>query len=329
MKKILFGTIAFAIVCMGYCNGKKEKENKMSVNTYYSLDSLFSVNIPSIWPLQETPLNNYLCFHSEDNHVLISIERTSLMNVCDFHDWVQARMKLHDKSKYSIHLLEKNDTAVHYKISLGLFYAHNIYLRKQVGLHNYLLDFSYNSLSPDKKIIKGIYSSLKEHPLANFSTNITEDDGYTFYSEYGFAIDKSYILEQNQEYIQMYKQIHTKHLGDSRLLAALICVQNLESRDSRDINIINVNVNEALSEECIDNYANTLKINKIQGKKVRWHGNTAIEYDFTQYMGDGIDVPTKAIYCYHDSKLYLVQIASLSNIDSKFRKLKESFIFNK
>ncbi len=326
MKKFFIGITSFILLStMGACY----QENGQQVNMYYSLDSLFSINIPSDYSLSAQPLSNYLCFNNEDNHFILTIEKTFLMPTEDFHEWTEDQMQPHNNSKFAIHIMEKKDSIVHYKASSGLFYAHNIYLKKRIGVHDYLLTFSYNMLSPNNRIIRNIYSSLKEYNINSFSTNTTIDNSYTYYHELGFAIKNTYKLIQNQEFIHMYNKLQTDQYKASPLLAAYICTQNIDSNNPEDITIINVNINKALSSNTINEYASSLKHNKINYRQIKWQGNSALEYDFNQQIGDGINIPTKAIYCYHNEKLYLIQLASLSNIDSKYKKLKQSFIFIK
>lgn len=326
MKKNSIGIISLIFLStLGACH----QEGWQQVNMYYSLDSLFSVDIPSNYSLSVPRLPNYLCFNSEDNHFILTIEKNTLIQTDDFHEWVKKQMEPHNSSKFTIHIMEKKDSIVHYKASSGLFYAHNIYLKKRIGVHDYLFTFSYNMLRPNNHIIRNIYSSLKEYNIVSFSANTFNDNSYTYYYELGFAIKRTYQLNQNHEFIHIYNKLYADQHKASPLLAAYICAQNIDSNYPEDITIINVNINKALSPNAINEYASSLKCNKINYRQIKWQGNPALEYGFSQHMGEEINIPTRAIYCYYNEKLYLIQLASLSNLDSKYKKLKQSFMFIK
>lgn len=75
----------------------------------------------------------------------------------------------------------------------------------------------------------------------------------------------------------------------------------------------------------INNYKKSLEINQIDYKNVSWNGLDAVEYSFKQDF-DGVSVPTIALFGFKKEKLFLIQLASLSDSQEKFTLLKKSIV---
>ncbi|MFI3297024.1 MAG: hypothetical protein R3Y59_05285 [bacterium] len=166
----------------------------------------------------------------------------------------------------------------------------------------------------------------------NTSDNLEKNPNYNYYDNAGFAIDKSYNLEVNDVYIQMYNQM-VKNMDPSyskpvpKLIAALQCCQNANSSDMNEINLININISECKDDmdEILDEYKVALKQSNIKYAEVKWQDMRTIEYYHEQNMGE-VFLPTMASYGYKGNKLFLIQLGSLSKHKGKFEALKNSII---
>ena len=66
---------------------------------------------------------------------------------------------------------------------------------------------------------------------------LNAQSGLQHYKEAGFAIEKSYILEENKMFIDAFRQNQTDGL---ELISAYTCFQNAETQDPNYINVINI-----------------------------------------------------------------------------------------
>lgn len=320
MKKVMFFCFISVALLLTSCNTQKNQQ----VSTYYSSDSLFSISVPSDYSLYSEPLANYIAYQSENQKGIITIKKDSKMNASVFEEFINQQVET-TPSKFSREIVEKNDSITHYKFSAGMFVIHQYFMWKKGEVNDYLLSASGTSL--ESIDAQKILTSVKEYSVIELTPPKTKDN-YSYYNKAGFAIEKTYNLMQNKAFIQLYKSYSKKE--DAReLLAAYTCSQNAEKNDPNLINIINVNVEgfdtKTNGEKILANYKVSLDANGFKYNDIDWNGISAVEYTFNQNF-DGTMIPTKAIYGYKGNKLFLLQISSLSNIESKFKSLKNSVI---
>ena len=152
------------------------------------------------------------------------------------------------------------------------------------------------------------------------SSSFSSSSTMTTYKNAGFAIKKTYKLEENKLFIEMAKQTYP----ELKIVGAYQCAQNIEKNNPQLINIININVYEINNPaQTMEDYKAGLSENKIPYVNKTWNGLTGIEYDIKQDMGE-VMLPTRAFYGYKGNKCYLVQLGSLTNYTSKFEELKSS-----
>ena len=145
---------------------------------------------------------------------------------------------------------------------------------------------------------------------------------FTYYNTEGFAIKKTYKLEENTVFTDMLKGITTEGI---KLIAAYQCPQNIESDNPEHINLINIVVYEisAPATEVLKAYTEGLSRNKFKYTNRSWNGLTGVEYTFKSDMG-GVMLPTKAFYGFKGNKFYLIQLASLTDYLNKYNNLLNS-----
>lgn len=151
---------------------------------------------------------------------------------------------------------------------------------------------------------------------------LNAQSGLQYYKEAGFAIEKSYKLEENTMFIEAFRRIRSNGV---ELISAYTCFQNAETKDPDYINVINVNVYkiDAPAEQTLAVYKKNLITNRIPCSDKTWNGIQGVEYSFKQDMGD-VMLPTKAFYGYKGNMFYLVQIGALVDTDKKYNALLNS-----
>lgn len=160
--------------------------------------------------------------------------------------------------------------------------------------------------------------------VTNIHAKIRE---YTYYDNLGFAIDNSYALVTNTLYMQMYEEYNKNNPDKHTLLGSFTCSQNTDSNDVTQINIININITQNTSSKSestiISEYKTGLTSANMLYQGLKWQRATGVKYSFNQNIG-GVDVPTIAFYGYKEDIMYLIQVASLSNVERKFDDLLNS-----
>lgn len=161
---------------------------------------------------------------------------------------------------------------------------------------------------------------ITQSPASSVKTSSTPE--YTYYKASGFAIKKSYALEENAMFINAFKQSQQDMV---ELISAHICFQNAEKQDPDFINVININVYkiDASAEQTLVEYKRNLAMNRFPCSNKTWNGLQGLEYSFKQDMGN-VMLPTKAFYGYKGNKFYLIQIGALVDIDKKYTALLNS-----
>lgn len=167
-------------------------------------------------------------------------------------------------------------------------------------------------------------SSQKGNPsISSKQTSLnTVANEYKYYQESGFAIKKSYKLEENTMFIDAFRQNQTDGL---KLVSAYTCFQNAETQDPNYINVINIVVYriDAPAELTLAEYKRNLIANRFPCSNKTWNGLQGLEYSFKQDMGN-VMLPTKAFYGYKGNKFYLIQIGALVDTDKKYNALLNS-----
>lgn len=150
---------------------------------------------------------------------------------------------------------------------------------------------------------------------------------YQTFALQGFRVKCGCSLYENAVFIQAAKQ-----QGVKNILAAYICAEN---QDSPDYGVI-VNINiydesggyknikpsnyEYFEKRCLEQYASNLSNAGFRYSYTTYQDVSALEYNFDQQ-----GVPTKAIMFFKNKKSYLLQVATRSNLTTKYNALKTSF----
>lgn len=149
---------------------------------------------------------------------------------------------------------------------------------------------------------------------------------YQVFKSAGFKVKCPCTLRVNSSFIQMVKT------QGKTVICAYLCAENEDSPEYGVIHNINI-YNEADSyvglapnqyayfeKKYLEAYAKQLGENGMSYKYITYKGVSALEYLFDQ-MG----VPTKAIMFLKNKKSYLIQVATRSNLETKFNSVKTSF----
>lgn len=148
------------------------------------------------------------------------------------------------------------------------------------------------------------------------------------YPTAGFKVKCGCKLAVNSVFIQA-----SKSQGANNILGAYICAEN--ENDPQTGVIVNINVydesknfqnikstyHEYFKKKSLEKYAANLKQAGYSYEYVNFQGESALEYNFDQN-----GVPTKAIMFFKNQKSYLLQVATRSNLISKYNSLKNSFV---
>lgn len=151
----------------------------------------------------------------------------------------------------------------------------------------------------------------------------TANSEYKLYLQSGFAIKKSYKLEENTMFIDAFRrQNQTEGL---KLISAYTYFQNAETQNPYLINVINIVVYriDTPAEQALAEYKSSLIANRFPCDNKTWNGLQGVEYSFKQDMGDTM-LPTKAFYGYKGNKFYLIQIGAVVDTDKKYNALLNS-----
>lgn len=155
MKRELFITFAITIVLFMSCGQRKE----LTYNSYTSVDSVYSVEIPSI-ATQGSCNTNIMSFESEESNLIIVIQRIFENSIDEY-----IRNKDITNNTFSYNLFLFSDTTSFYKITRGnnMWSAYDLYMLKRMDESNYLINVSSYVLGQSDMIdmIKHIYSSMK------------------------------------------------------------------------------------------------------------------------------------------------------------------------
>lgn len=165
---------------------------------------------------------------------------------------------------------------------------------------------------------KGKSSNSSEQTSPNTVAN-----EYIHYLTSGFAIKKSYKLEENTMFIDAFRrQNQTEEL---KLISAYTYFQNAETQNPYLINVINIVVYRigTPAEQALAEYKSSLIANRFPCDNKTWNGLQGVEYSFKQDMGDTM-LPTKAFYGYKGNKFYLIQIGAVVDTDKKYNALLNS-----
>ncbi len=169
-------------------------------------------------------------------------------------------------------------------------------------------------------------ASIKEHSLEMDEVAEPQREDYTYYKNAGFAIDRSYKLQRNSEYIAAIREAR---IASVKLIDAYICTVGEELGDPYKMSFINLNINEMPSnmspQEYLDEYKSECISSGISAKSVTWHGCPAVEYSFEQDW-TYVNMPTRALFVCKGNKSFLIQLGSMTDVSGKYNQLKNSII---
>lgn len=317
--------------------GATAEVNEMK--TYYSTDSLFSVEVPDNFKTYSSPLPNMMGFSDEEQLGTIMITKEEMIDNSLFQDYVAIQVSKMNPD-LTKELVESTDTLVFYRFSKGLEETNKFFMRKRGSTNDFLIMVSGPNLKRETAVL--IASTVTEHNEHNYTKQTAEENlsNYNKYNKAGFAITNNYLLNINREFAKLYRQNGAKLLPNIELLGTYTFAQNSETNDPDVINIITINSfklkenkentkyfsTDSLSnyaENILSLYANNLEFSKIDYHSIEWEEAEGIEFNYIQPFGE-VDVPTQALYCYKDERFYLIELASLNDTEKKFRLLLKS-----
>ena len=152
-------SILLLIVALAQMGCTKKNVQPQQMETYYSSNKSFRVDIPTDYNLYKYPLPNYIGFTSERQHGVIIVERKSFMGYDngDFEEFIEEEDGKMPK-KFRRLTVSKNDSICHYKYASGLFVTHRYFMRKLIEGYSYVVDASGTRL--DEETAKRIYESI-------------------------------------------------------------------------------------------------------------------------------------------------------------------------
>ena len=298
---------------------------------YYSKDSIFTVNMPSDYQLTRNESDNMVWEGGTHNLAFVMVN--NVCNLTDFQSFAD-RQANNVPSRFTVTLMgDSSDPIRHYQASTAFDREEEYYFFKDEISHKYVIGLTGNI---DKEVAMSIASSFKE-TLKGLSkvytkstdTNITDtstkDADKNIYKKEGFAISRDYQLSVNEEYIQQVNAANP----DNHLIGAYYCLQN--NKDANKINMININTFDISGDgvngsDRLRAYKRCLQNAGISYQSTQFRGHDAVEYSFTENIGNS-SVPTKALYVIKDGKYYVLQLASLTDVESKFEMLKSDVTF--
>ncbi len=139
--------------------GCKQQTKESQMNTYYSSNKSFSIDIPVDYTQYEAR-TNYISFFSEKQKGTIKVERKFLIESDDFKKYINISMAK-VPSKFHCSTVSISDTIHHYKYTAGMFIAHQYYMRKILDGYSYVV--SLNGINISDNTAKAIYNSIKSY----------------------------------------------------------------------------------------------------------------------------------------------------------------------
>lgn len=149
------------------------------------------------------------------------------------------------------------------------------------------------------------------------------------FEEHNFQIRTECKLFENK----MLLEISQSQPGDN-LIGAYHCAANEHNMATAAIYSINIHDLSSIYDQTknsehhlipskyIDQYAESLSLAGISYEEISFKSNPGLIYNFLQQ-----DIPTKALFFVNDRKVYLIQVASRSNVEETFQKTINSFAF--
>lgn len=152
MKYSIFFIMLFFLI------GCKQQATESQMNTYYSSNKSFSIDIPVDYTQYKEALTDCIAFLSEKQKGSIQVERKFLMGSDDFKEYINIS-KARVPSKFHCSTVAVSDSIHHYKYTVGMFVSHQFYMRKVIDEYSYVVSFNGTNISDNTA--KVIYNSIK------------------------------------------------------------------------------------------------------------------------------------------------------------------------
>lgn len=140
--------------------GCQQQAAQLKMNTYYSSNKSFSIDVPVDYTQHKEALTSLLVFLSEKQKGSILVERKLLMGSDDFRKYINTS-KGKIPSKFHCSTVATSDSIHHYKYTSGMFVSHQFYMMKIVDGYSYVVSFDGTNISKNTAI--AIYNSITSY----------------------------------------------------------------------------------------------------------------------------------------------------------------------